>query len=73
MLLIGSLFSFFIAIVAFLAIKRKWPFRFKTKATEEAWHTKNDKAFKIMAVILFIVGVIQLIRGIIEMRQYFGR
>lgn len=65
-LIIASFFSFFIAIIAFLVIKRKWPTKFKNKEDEEVWHKNNDKKFKIMAIILIIIGFTQLIRGLIE-------
>ncbi len=73
LLIIASLFSFFLAISCLLVIKRKWLFRFKSKDAEEMWHKKNDKNFKIFLIILFICGGIKLIRGIIEVFQFLKK
>ena len=67
MLVITSIFSFFMSFVCFRVINRKWKLKFKDKVEENLWHQEHNRSFKIIAIILLIVGIIQLFRGIIEL------
>jgi len=67
MLIIFSIFSFFMSFVCFRVVNRKWKLKFKNSVEENLWHQRHDKSFKIIAVILLLVGATQLIRGIIEL------
>ncbi len=67
MFIIFSLFSFFMSFICLMVINRKWKLKFKDKAEENLWHQKHDKSFKIAAVVLLFVGIIQLARGITEL------